>query len=85
MTLRLAPPDRAPHRIWVYILDFDHNGREQTLSVGDEEGALASIRVTKAQADAGTWVAWTVTGPVSITAQKLTGYNAVISAVAVED
>ena len=85
VTLRLAPPDRAPHRIWVYILDFDHNGREQTLSVGDEEGALASIRVTKAQADAGTWVAWTVTGPVSITAQKLTGYNAVISAVAVED
>ncbi len=85
VTLRLTPPDRAPHRIWVYILDFDHNGREQTVSVGDEEGPLSSVRVTKAQADTGTWVEWTVTGPVTISARKLTGYNAVISAIAVTD
>jgi len=84
LSLDVAPPDRRPYRLAVYVLDFDRHGREMEVALSDAGGTLDRREVASDAAGEGVYLTWTVTGPVSIRSRALRGQNTVISAVFVD-
>ncbi|MBI3921278.1 MAG: hypothetical protein HY318_07670 [Armatimonadetes bacterium] len=81
----LTPPDGKPLRLTLYLLDYDHNGREMEVVLTDDMGArLSGARASKPETDSGVYLKWEVTGPVTVQVRKLAGYNAVVSGVFID-
>ncbi|MBN1417132.1 MAG: hypothetical protein JXP34_00035 [Planctomycetes bacterium] len=80
----VAPPDRTPYRLTLYIIDYDRNGRAMEVSIAGEFGALDTRPVTTEDSREGIYATWLVSGPVSIAVRKTAGYNAVVSGVFID-
>jgi hypothetical protein len=82
--VRIDPPGRTPYRLTVYILDFDRVGRAAAVSVLDEDEVLDERTVSIAETEAGAFLTWEVTGPVSVRASKVSGPDALITGVFID-
>lgn len=80
----VTPPDTAPYRLTVYLLDFDRNGREMTARVLDAGKELDHQTVTQQETAGGVYLTWTVTGKVNLVLKKTAGANVVASAVFID-
>jgi len=80
----LAPPNRAPYTLTLFVLDFDRNGRALSVELSDETGPLDTRPASVKECGDGAYLAWRVSGPISIRVRKTAGFNAVVSAIYVE-
>jgi hypothetical protein len=80
----VAPPDGAPYRLTLYLLDFNRNGRAMDVVLSDDFSRLDAKPVRVQETDGGIYVAWQVCGPVSVELKRTAGYNAVLSGVFVD-
>jgi hypothetical protein len=92
-TMDLNLTDGAAHNVELYVVDWDSQGRTETLQIKDaNSGAMLDTRVipdssgdatstntTSANFVGGTYLIWTVTGHVTISVTMDTGPNAVVS------
>jgi hypothetical protein len=85
LQLNVTPPDATPYRLTLYALDYDRNGRALEVSLADDLAPLDTRRVSIAETAGGVYLTWTVTGPMNVTVRLLAGFNAVLSAVFVDD
>jgi hypothetical protein len=82
-TIDLNSGDNLPHRVALYMLDWDRNGRAQTIDVLDAGGAVLDTRAVAAFS-AGQYSVWSITGPVRFRVTRTAGVNAVVSAVFID-
>jgi O-glycosyl hydrolase len=72
--------DGKPHQVAAYLLDWDQQGRTETVQVTDSDtGALLDTR-TVSNFTSGDWLVWNLSGRVTITFTRVSGPNAVVSA-----
>ena len=65
-------------------MDYDRNGRANRIELSDEERVLASCEASKQENAQGTYLSWTVTGPVRVKLTKKAGFNATLSGVFID-
>src|SRR6185295_7159630 len=71
--------DGQPHRVAAYLLDWDSNGRSETIRVVDAvSGALLDSRSASAFHD-GDYLVWTMSGHVRLDISYIAGINPVVS------
>ena len=80
----LTPPDAKPYRISLYVLDYDRNGRANRIQLSDEARVLASCEASAQENGQGTYLSWTVTGPVRVKLTKKAGFNVTLSGVLID-
>ena len=80
----LTPPDAQPYRVSLYVLDYDRNGRANRIELTDEARVLATCETSKQENGQGTYLSWTVTGPVRVKLTKKAGFNATLSGVMID-
>jgi hypothetical protein len=80
----LTPPDAKPYRVTLYVLDYDRNGRANRIELSDEANVLASCETTEQENALGTYLSWSVTGPVRVKLTKKAGFNATFSGVFID-
>ncbi len=81
---RIDPPDNAPYRLTVYVLDYDRAGRAATISLLDRDRVLDEKPVSVEEAAGGLYLSWDVTGPVSVRSVKTAGPDALITGIFVD-
>jgi hypothetical protein len=79
--IRIDPPDDAPYRLAVYLLDYDRNGRAQKVFVSSGHRILDEREVMAEEMERGVYLSWKPAGSVVLRFRKKTGANAVISGV----
>ena len=84
MRLRVAPPDAAPYRLTLYVLDHNRNRRAMDVVLSDDFAQLDARPIAVQETDGGVYLSWQVTGPVNIELKKTAGFNAVLSGVFVD-
>lgn len=73
--------DGQTHRVGLYMLDFDHLGRVQTVQITDAAtGAILDTR-SVSQFSGGDWLFWNLSGNVRITITCNSGADAVLSGI----
>jgi hypothetical protein len=80
-TIRVSPADGKVRRVGLYLLDWDKQGRAQTVEALDASGKPAADVRTVTDFVAGKWLFWDVTGDTTFRLTKKAGPNAVVSAV----
>jgi hypothetical protein len=82
--IRANVTDGTSKKVTVYLLDWDGatsgGARQETLTVKDTATGAVLDTYTPGTFAGGTYVSWTVTGDVTITATRTAGTNAVVSA-----
>ena len=73
--------DQAQHQVAIYCLDWDSNGRRQTVDVLDSNGNVLNTQTLSASFNGGVYLIWNVTGHVKFRFTLLSGYNAVMSGI----
>lgn len=82
--LRVTPPDDAPYRLTLYLLDFDCAKRHQSVEIRRSRTRLDERELTAEELARGAYLSWTVTGSVDLRVKNLGGINAVLSGVFVD-
>jgi len=82
--LAIAPPDRSPFRLTLYILDFDRDGRAVEISISDGFETLDARPVSIVEAQGGIFATWRGSGPLSVAVRKTGGFNAVVSGIFID-
>ncbi|MFC9331568.1 NEW3 domain-containing protein [Kitasatospora sp. NPDC057015] len=82
--LRVNITDGSSKRVTLYLLDWDSTTRRETLTVTDTATGAVLDTFDPGSFANGTYVGWTVTGDVTITATRTAGANAVISATLID-
>ncbi|MGA2662196.1 MAG: hypothetical protein ABSH34_32350 [Verrucomicrobiota bacterium] len=80
----VTPPDAKPYRVSIYLFDYDRNGRANRIQVSDEARVLDSCEISAQQNGQGTYISWTVTGPVRVKLTKKAGFNVTLSGVLID-
>ena len=79
-TLDVNLMDGQSHRVALYLLDFDHQGRSQSVQVTDAASGVGLDTQSVANFAGGEYLDWTITGHVKITIINAGGWlNAVAS------
>ncbi len=73
------PPDEQPYRLSLYLLDYDRHGREMEAALAAAMETLDTQNVSREESATGAWLAWAVTGAVTVEVRRKTGMNAVAS------
>jgi hypothetical protein len=73
--------DGHSHQLAIYALDWDRQGRSETIQIVDANTLAALDSRTISNFTGGTYLIWTVTGHVKINITALSGPNSVIAAV----
>jgi hypothetical protein len=78
----VAITDGETHQVALYALDWDgNNSRSERIDVRDgDSGALLDSR-TLSTFSSGQYLVWAVTGHVTFNVSRVTGSNAVVSAI----
>ncbi len=85
LPLTVTPGDEQPYRLTVYLLDFDRNGRAMEAVIEDTFGTFVDRQqVTTEETERGIYLTWTVTGEVTLTLRKLSGFNVVASGIFID-
>jgi hypothetical protein len=82
--LEVVPPDTAPYRLTLHLLDYDRAGRHQRVTVRRRRAVLDARDFAADAIERGAHPSWTVTGPVTIRVENVEGANAVLSSVRVD-
>jgi hypothetical protein len=80
----VTPPDAQPYRVTLYVMDYDRNGRASRIELSSGEGVLATSEVAQRENAQGTYLSWSVTGPVRVKLTKKAGFNATLSGVFID-
>jgi hypothetical protein len=80
----LTPHDAQPYRVSLYVLDYDRNGRANRIELSDEGQVLASCETSVQENAQGTYLSWSVTGPVRVKLTKKAGFNVTLSGVLID-
>jgi hypothetical protein len=88
--------DGQSHEVAIYVIDWDHMGRSETISISDANsgtvldtrtipnstsGSAAYTNTTATNFGGGTYLVWNIGGHVTITVTPNSGPNAVVSAI----
>ena len=73
--------DNLPHRVSLYLVDYDTNSRLETITVRDANSGTTLDMETISNFHNGVYVTWNLQGAVTIHVQSAGGANAVVSAV----
>jgi hypothetical protein len=80
-SFNVAVTDNAAHQFSVYAVDWDNQGRSETIQLADATtNAILDTR-TISNFYNGSYVVWNITGSVKVTITSLSGPNAVISGI----
>lgn len=80
-SLDLNLTDGQTHRVGLYLLDFDHLARSESIQIADaSSGAILDSRAVS-QFGSGQWMFWNLSGHVRITITCTGGLNAVLSGI----
>jgi subtilisin family serine protease len=80
-TIDVNPGDTQPHRLALYLLDWDGGGRRETVDiVNPATGAVLDTRTAQSFAGGQYWV-WQVSGTVRVRLTLTVGLNAVVSGI----
>jgi hypothetical protein len=71
--------DGQPHRLALYVLDYDFHGRSERLEVRDAVSGVLLDSQTVSDFSDGRYLVWQVTGHVVVQVTRLGGINAVVS------
>ncbi len=77
-TIDLNITDSAQHQVALYSVDFDAQGRKQTVAVLDTNGNVLDSRALS-NFSGGVYLVWNVTGHVKLLVTSTAGPNAVVS------
>ena len=81
IAVNLTLTDGQPHQVALYMMDFDNEGRQQTVQVSDADtGAVLDTRTVSNFQD-GAWLVWNLQGHVVISITATSGPNAVLSGI----
>ena len=83
-TLDLNLNDGAPHRVTLYCLDWDQQGRAQRVEVVDAETKAILDSRNLSDFQAGKYLVWTLRGHVQLRVTKTVGNSAVASGVFID-
>jgi fibronectin type 3 domain-containing protein len=80
-TIDLNFTDGKTHQFAIYCLDWDRNGRSETVEVLDaDSGSVLSTR-TLSDFGSGKYVVWNIKGHVKVTVTRNSGVNSVVSGI----
>lgn len=79
-SLNVNLTDGGPHQVAIYSLDPDNQGRTQRVEVLNSSGNVVDVRVMSGFSQ-GQYLVWNLSGQFVIRVTKLSGPNAVVSAV----
>jgi subtilisin family serine protease len=80
-TIDVATGDATPHRVTVYVVDWDFGARAERIDILDPATKAVLDSETISDFGNGQYVTWLVTGPVRIQVTRVSGANAIVSAV----
>jgi hypothetical protein len=72
--------DTQPHRVSLYLLDWDAQNRTQTVEIFNKDGQLLDSRTVSAFRD-GVYLTWDVQGDVRFDFTKVAGPNAILNGI----
>ncbi len=78
-TVDLNFTDGKAHRVAFYFLDWDNNGRAQTVEVLDAGSGSVLNSQTLSSYGSGKYLVWDLKGNIRVRFTKVSGYNAVLS------
>lgn len=81
---RLMFNDTVKHRVAIYVLDWDHRGRSQTVQILHSSSLVVLDQRTVSAFDSGQYLVWEVQGGVTIRIVSDAGPNAVYSALFID-
>jgi len=85
-TMDVGAPAGKAYRLTVYVMDYDNGKRGMEITVESRDGKVHDAQAaTVAEANAGIYLSWDVTGPATIKARKTAGDNAAVSGVFVDE
>ena len=70
--------------LYLVTLPFDRNGRANRIELSDESSVLATSDASALENAQGTYLSWSVTGPVRVKLTKKAGFNATLSGVFID-
>lgn len=82
LPVRVTPPNDKPYFVGLYLLDYDRNGRSETVSVVGDMGTRQ--QASTVETGRGVYLRWRVQGPFTAEIRKTKGFNVVLSAVFVD-
>jgi hypothetical protein len=83
-TMDLPITDGASHQLALYLLDWDVQGRAETITITDATtGAVLDTRSASSFVK-GAYLVWKVSGHVQVTFKRNAGVNAVVSGVFID-
>lgn len=80
-TIDLNLTDGQTHRIALYCLDWDLNGRSETVEIIDASNAAVLNSQSVSSFANGKYLVWNIRGHVQIRITKTSGYNSVLSGI----
>ncbi len=79
-TIDLNTTDQASHQVALYCLDWDSNGRRETVDVLDPSGAVLNTQTLNSGFTGGVYLVWNISGRVILRVTNTAGgSNAVVS------
>jgi hypothetical protein len=80
----IIPPGDAPYRLTAYFLDYDRVGRAEKILVSGGGKILDERSLSLQEMQDGVYMSWQVSGRIVLSAQKMAGANALVTAVFVD-
>ena len=71
--------DGNSHKFALYAVDWDNNGRSETVQIVDATSGTVLDTETLSSFGGGTYLVWNISGHVKINVTAIAGYNAVVS------
>lgn len=79
LILKISCNDQLTHRLALYFLDWDKQGRAQEVEIFDSDGGRRLDAQTLSEFQNGKYMIWEITGQVTIHISRRTGPNVVLS------